>query len=305
LNTGKARVALLCALSIALAPALRARADDDDAAAQSSIDLRVALSPLAFQAAVTQSWFGSALRIEYAPLSFAEIAVDGRVAWLNANHGSELHSYALRAGLSLHLSQRVEQRPLYGTVYAADTAAIGGGVGSDHDLEVPASERMRTGLAVPRDVDPTLQAVMRSAHSLRLGAAYTQLLQRARPDADAITENRLPIAHLGYSYTNYWNIPARVTGRHEQGFRRYYGDLLLTLPSAVQLDPERTADGRRIFTQALGARLGMQGTLGGLLKSAPFLGFAYDLEIGVYPGRGGLEGYLFLALGIALETATR
>ena len=282
------------------------RADDgSDAAAQSAVDLRVALSPLAFQAAVTQSWFGSAARIEYAPVSFGELVLDGRVAWLNANHGSALHSYTLRAGINLHLSQRVEQRSLYGTVYAADTAAVGGGLGSDHDLDVPASERMRTGMAAGRDFDPTLQASMRSAHSLRLGAAYTQLLERARPDAEAITRNRLPIAHIGYGYTTYWNIPQRVTGRREQGFRRYFGDLLLTLPSAISIQPDRTAAGARIVTQALGARLGMQGTLGGLLASAPYLGFAYDLEIGVYPGRGGIEGSLFLALGLALEAATR
>ena len=77
------------------------------------------------------------------------------------------------------------------------------------------------------------------------------------------------------------------------------------LPSAISIQPDRTAAGARIVTQALGARLGMQGTLGGLLASAPYLGFAYDLEIGVYPGRGGIEGYLFLALGLALEAATR
>jgi hypothetical protein len=55
----------------------------------------------------------------------------------------------------------------------------------------------------------------------------------------------------------------------------------------------------------VGARLGMQGAIEGLLESAPSLGFAYDLELGAYPGRGGLEGYLFLAFGAAFDVATR
>jgi hypothetical protein len=300
-------IALTCLCDVARAHDLTPQASDADAPEEAAqVDLRFALSPLAFQAAVSQSWFGSAARVEYAPLPFAEIALDGRVAWLNANHGSELHSYALRAGLTFHLVQSVAPKALYGTVYAADTAAVGGGgIGSDQDLQVPASERLRTGLSAPHDVDTTLEASMRTAHSLRLGAAYVHLLERARPDASAVSSNRLPVAHIGYSHTTYWNIPQRVTGKHEQGFRRYYGDLLLTLPSAISAKPDVTPDGQRISIQPVGARLGMQGTLGGLLTGAPFLGFAYDLELGVYPGRGGVEGYLFLALGMALEAATR
>lgn len=297
-------IALACLTGAARAEEASSSTHADSEPAQ--VDLRFAILPLSFQGAVSQSWFGSAARVEYAPVSFAEIALDGRVAWLNANHGSQLHSYALRANLTFHLSQSVAPHPLYGTVYAADTAAVGGGgIGTDQDLQVPTSDRLRTGFANPRDFDPTLEASMRTAHSLRLGAAYLQLLERARPDEASVTRNRLPIAHIGYSYTTYWNIPARVTGRHEQGFRRFYGDLLLTLPDAIQASPDRTVDGGRVSTQPLGARVGMQGTLGGLIKSAPFVGFAYDLELGMYPGRGGLEGYLFLALGIALEAATR
>ena len=299
-------IALACLCGTAQAHEPSPRPNPDGATADPArVDLRFALSPLAFQGAVTQSWFGSAARVEYAPLSFAELALDGRVAWLNASHGSELHSYALRAGLTFHLVQSFQSTPLYGTVYAADTAVVGGaGIGSDQPMSVP-GEPLRTGLSVPRDVDPTLVAAMRTAHSLRLGAAYVQLLERARPDAGSITRNRLPVAHIGYSHTTYWNIPPHVTGKHEQGFRRIYGDLLLTLPSAISARPERAPSGARIDAQALGARFGMQGTIGGLLKSAPFLGFAYDLELGMYPGRGGLEGYLFLALGMALEVATR
>ena len=56
---------------------------------------------------------------------------------------------------------------------------------------------------------------------------------------------------------------------------------------------------------AFGLRVGMQGALEGFFQRAAGVGFAYDLELGMYPGRGGLEGYLFVALGVALDAATR
>jgi hypothetical protein len=49
----------------------------------------------------------------------------------------------------------------------------------------------------------------------------------------------------------------------------------------------------------------MQGAMQGLLEELPSLGFAYDVELGAYPGRGGIEGYLFLAIGAAYDVATR
>lgn len=267
-------------------------------------NLRLALSPLAFQAAVSQSWFGSAVRVEYGPWRFLDIALDGRVAWLNATKNSALaHSYSVRGTLELHFAQSVDQQQLYGTVYPADTPAItGSSVGTDQDLPVSSSQRLQIGMGVPHDRDITLVAAMRNVHSLRIGAAYTNVLERARPVTAELAANRFVTVHAGYSYATHWNLTSDVTGKREVGYRRYYGDVLLT--SAAWLDaPERSSLGDRISFQPLGARIGMQGAMEGLMQSAPAVGLAYDLELGAYPGRGGLEGYLFLALGVAIDVA--
>lgn len=271
-------------------------------------DLRFAITPLAFQAALSQSWFGSAARIEYGPFRFVDILVDGRISWLPANRGGELaHSYTLRAGFAFHVAQSLSERALYGTVYPADTPAVSAGsVGTDRDLiDLPINERLRTGLDSPHDRDLTLVAVMRDAHSLRVGAAYTRLLERARPEGDRVVQNELPFAYLGYSFATHWNLPASLTGKREVGYRRFYGDLLVTQADLIESSRERTSKGQRISSQTLGARIGMQGAMEGLTHALPSLGLAYDLEIGMYPGRSGLEGYLFLALGVAIDVATR
>jgi hypothetical protein len=201
--------------------------------------------------------------------------------------------------------QSVSEQELYGVVHPADTAVIGAGTASDHPLEVPISEVMRTGLSAPYDPDPSLRGAMRTTHSLRLGAEYTQQLQRARPDVDTRTRNRLPMAHVGYAFATYWNLAPSVSGRRELGYRRFYGDVLLAASQLVAAKPERTRDGTRITFQPLGLRVGMQGSLGGFVPNAAGVGFAYDLELGLYPGRGGLEGFLFVALGVALDFAAR
>lgn len=267
-------------------------------------DLRLALAPLAFQAGVSQSWFGSALRAEYAPMHLFDVALDGRVAWFNATQADEGYSYQVRAGLAFHLAQSVQEQLLYGTVYPADTAAIGTGTPADQDLSLPVSERMRSGTLSPQDVDKTLRGLMRTTHSLRIGAAYARLIERGRPDLELRTRNQLPMLHLGYAYATHWNLAPDVSGRREIGYRRFYGDILLTTASITHAEPDQASDGTRVTFQALGARIGMQGALGGHSASAPSLGLAYDAEIGLYPGRGGLEGFLFVALGLALDFAT-
>jgi hypothetical protein len=294
--------AIGCALLLAGA---RARADGEEGD-PFAYNLRFALSPLAFSAAVTQSWFGSALRVEYEPVNSFELQLAGHVAWLNANHASALaHAYGGKFILAIHFSQSVREQPLYGTVYPADTPAVTGQLGTDHDLEdVPVNEKLRTALPMPRDRDTTLVASMRDVHSVRVGAAFTKVLQRARPDLDTVTQNELPYLNLGYSFATHWNLSTDVTGKREVGYRRFYGDLLLTAAGLVHADPARTARGGRVDTQPFGARIGMQGAMEGLLRKLPAVGVAYDLELGLYPGKGGLEGYLFLALGIALDVAT-
>jgi hypothetical protein len=268
-------------------------------------DLRIALQPLAFQAGVSQSAFGSAARIEYGIFRVLDVAVDGRIGWLNATQSDDVHAYQLRGTLSFHFLQSVTEQELYGVVRPADTAAIGAGTASDHPLDLPISEVMRTGAPGPYDPDPSLRGAMRNTHSLRLGAAYAQLVERARPDVNAHTRNRLPMAHIGYAFATYWNLAPSISGRRELGYRRFYGDVLLATSELVDASPERTRDGTRITFSGVGLRVGMMGALAGFLRGAPGVGFAYDLELGMYPGRGGLEGFLFIALGASIDAATR
>jgi hypothetical protein len=293
-------LAYLCLLGLLFPPLAAAESYDPFA-----YNLRIALEPFAFQAGVSQSAFGSAARAEYGLSRRLDVALDGRVAWFNATESDNIHAYQLRGTVTFHVLQSVAEQELYGVVHPADTAAIGAGTAMDHPMDVPINEVMRSGSPNPYDPDPSLRGAMRTTHSLRLGAAYAQLLQRARPDVELRTRNRLPMAHLGYSFATYWNLAPSISGKHEVGYRRFYGDLLLTLPDLVDAQPDRTRDGARVTTQLLGLRMGMQGSLAGFFASAPGVGFAYDLELGLYPGRGGLEGFLFVALGISLDAATR
>ncbi|HTU60212.1 MAG TPA: hypothetical protein VMF89_17300 [Polyangiales bacterium] len=268
-------------------------------------DLRIALQPFVFQAGVSQSFFGSAARVEYGLLRVLDVAVDGRIGFFNARKADDTTAYQVRGTLSFHLVQSVREQELYGVVHPADTAVIGAGVGSDRTPEVPINEVMRTSSAAPYDPDPSLRGAMRNTHSLRLGAAYAQVQERARPDVDLRTRNRMPMVHFGYAFATYWNLAPSVSGKREVGYRRFYGDVLLTASPWVDAKPNRTRDGTRLNFQPLGVRVGMQGSLGGFVPRAAGVGFAYDLELGLYPGRGGLEGFLFVALGISLDAATR
>jgi hypothetical protein len=276
-------------------------------------DLRIALSPLAFQTAVSQTWLGSAIRVEYAPLRQLDIMLDGRAAWHATVRSDALpHSYTARVGLAWHFAQSVRGRPLYGTVYATDTASTTGTLGTDHDVPgVTSSERLRTALPPPKDrqADRHLMGLVRASHSLRLGIGRSRTLQRTRLEEEKAdpeyTTNESTILHFGYSYTINWNLPASLTGKRELGYRRLYADALVTTDAWTKVELTDGSPGNRVDLRPLGARLGMQGSLEGLLKALPSLGVAYDLEIGMYPGRSGYEAYLFVALGVAFDIATR
>jgi hypothetical protein len=266
-------------------------------------DLRIAIMPAAFEAGVSQSWFGSAARIEYGITPFIDVGVDGRGAWWST-HGAP-HAYLARLNLSFHLSQSVEQTSLAGTVFAEDTAALSPvGIGTDRELQgTPVSDKLKSGDPTPLDHDVTLVAAMRSVHSLRVGLDAVSVVERALPDANIRADNRMLLLHLGYGFGTHWNLEASVTGKREIGYRRFFCDALLTVPSLTRTRLESAPQSELNFFP-LGARIGMQGALDALLSAAPGLGFSYDLELGAYPGRGGLEGYLFVGLGLAIDVAT-
>jgi len=278
-------------------------------------DLRIAISPVAFQTAVSQTWLGSAIRVEYSPLRQLDIMLDGRAAWHATRRRAELaHSYVGRVGVAWHFAQSVRGRPLYGTVYATDAAVSTGTLGTDHDVPgVTSSERLRTALPPPKDrkVDPHLMGLVRDAHSLRLGIGRARTLQLTRLEEDVEREGReyatndSTILHFGYSYTLNWNLPANLTGKDELGYRRLYADVLFTPSAWTRTEVTNGRPGAQVDLRPFGARLGMQGALEGLLQTLPSLGVAYDLEIGMYPGRSGYEAYLFVALGVAFDVATR
>jgi len=266
-------------------------------------DLRMAIVPVAFQAGVSQSWFGSAARIEYGVTPWIDVGLEGRGAWWNTN-GSQ-HGYLARLNLSFHVSQSVEQTALAGTVFAEDTPALSPvGIGTDRELQgTPVSDKLKTGDPTPLDRDVTLVAAMRSVHSLRVGLDVAAVTERALPDAGAKADNRMLMLHLGYGFGTHWNLPASVTGKREIGYRRFFCDALLTVPQLTRTRTEQNLQTDVDFF-AVGARIGMQGALDALLSAAPGLGLSYDLELGAYPGRGGLEGYLFVGLGLAIDVAT-
>lgn len=271
-------------------------------------DLRMSLSPVAFQAAVSQSWFGSAARIEYGVTPRLDVGVRGKIAWWSGLGERETRSYGLTLGFAYHFDQVLEDETLAGTVYPGDMPALrgAGAAGTDTDLmDIPVSERMRGGEISPRDYDRTAVAAMRRVHSVRFGVGYVQVVERLLPETGRSGRNRMPLLHAGYGWGTHWNLPADVTGRREVGFRRIYIDALLALPSLTETTPDRTSTGVRADFFPVGARIGLEGTLGGLVSAAPGVGLGYDLELGAYPGRGGLEGYLLLGLGVAVDVATR
>ena len=49
----------------------------------------------------------------------------------------------------------------------------------------------------------------------------------------------------------------------------------------------------------------MEGAIDAVLRSAPGLGFGYDIELGLLPGASGYEGYLFIGLGLAIDAVIR
>jgi hypothetical protein len=290
------------ALCCASAAAQRGEADDPYL-----YNLRTALFPVAFVAGISQSHFGSAARGEIDLARRITLQVSGQGAWLNVTGQSGPTTFALRAGMIFNLVDVEEATPLSGTVYPKDAPAAGGhGPGTDHDLDVPVSSKLGGPELRAPDQDDSISAPLRRTQSIRVGYDLARAVERGRPDAfDGSARYLLNTFHalyVGYGWSTHWNLSAAAAGGEPQvGWRRFYVDAVLTLPALVS---SRTIAGKSDGQEQLfpiGARIGMEGAIGALIHSARGVGFGYSLELGALPGRSGVEGYLFVGLGLSLD----
>jgi hypothetical protein len=305
-------LAVLAVLAVRPAPA-RAQAGGDD---PYRYDLRSSLFPAVFVAGLTQRSFGSALRAELDVGPRLTFELGGVLPWVVVGGQDQTGTFTASAGLSLHVFDRVELEPLEGTVHPKDYAAPTGrgNVGTDSDLTTPVSSRMGgPALHPPEHASSDATGPVRHTHSIRVGYHLGRTVQRGRPNdvlnATRYALNTVHALYLGYGFGQAWNLSPATVGERELGYRRFYLDALLTLSPLVDaelLAPQTLAEGDvepRLLP--IGARMGMQGALDALVRSAPGLGFAYNLELSVLPGRSGLEGRLLIALGIELDASTK
>jgi hypothetical protein len=229
------------------------------------------------------------------------------VGWAELAGDTEHTLYGARLALSVNIDDRRVEERLGGTVYPEDTPAVGGaGHGTDTDLEVPMSQKLGGPRMRLPEKDLERVAPLRRVQSLRIGADYTRSVQLARPagDLDRHVLNTMPSLFLGYAWAVHYNLSSGTQGEHEVGFRRYYADVLLTLEDLVETRQlEDTPEVANDFFP-VGVRIGMEGTIGALIDDAQGLGFGYSLELGALPGESGVEGYLLLGLGVAIDVAT-
>jgi hypothetical protein len=274
-------------------------------------NLRTALFPAAFRAGVSQSHFGSAARAELDLARRVGVQVSGDGGWLNVTGPTGPITFSLRAGLIFHIIDEERTTPLLGTVYPEDTPAAGSrGPGTDTDLDVPVQSKLGGPPLRFPDQDRTLSARLRNVHSLRVGYDFARAVERGRPDASDGSKreflNRMHALYLGYGWGSHWNLGAVAAGGSPQvGWRRFYVDALVTLPTLVASTRIGAGPNEEASFFAVGARIGMEGAIGALLRSAPGIGFGYSLELGALPGRSGVEGYLVVGLGLALDFGTR
>jgi hypothetical protein len=242
------------------------------------------------------------LRAEYGVQRRFDVGVNARLPWGPVAGQQHQQAYSFGVGLVWHIHQALEREQLAGTVYPENPPLIsGGGNGSDHDLELPVQQRLGD---TPIVLDhPDGEAVMRRVLSVRLGVLYARVVT-GKPAGEPVI-NRLPVLHAGFGWGTHWNVDPRLTGKAEIGFRRYYVDALATLPSLASY---RVLDQGAELHPSLfpvGVRIGMEGSIDAFYAAVPGFGFAYSLELGLVPGRPGPEAQLLLALGIAIDAATR
>jgi hypothetical protein len=276
-------------------------------------DLRIGLFPAAFQGGVSQSWFGSALRAEVDLARRFVFSVAGRLPWAEVAGETETQGYTARAGCAWHFPDEIERVPLAGSVYPEDTPALGERAGLKF-AGAPVNERLGSPPFVRPEFERETHAPIRNSQSLRLGYDFVRTVERGRPslslemDEPRYFANRLHILHLGYCYTTQWNLSPATAGKRELGFRRFYMDVLLTLESLTDAEPVADESGTMAHDPDFfpgGVRIGMEGAIDALLRTFRGLGFAYTLELGALPGTSGLEGYLFVGLGLELDFTLR
>jgi hypothetical protein len=297
------------AVSLLLLMAGTAHANEDDPYAYG---LRLAAFPVHFQAGVSQSHFGSAARAQLDLGRWFGVEAKARFAWLDVAGEDGASAHDVRGGLTWHVVDEVAAESLAGTIYPQDTPAVrsGGRAGTDHDLEVPVSQKLGGPRLAPPERDTEHKAVMRNVHSLRLGYDHVRAIERGRPDnADGSRRffvNTMHVGYLGYGWGTHWNLDSVAGGgQRELGWRRIQIDLLFTLEDLLDdevLDPPPQVEADLFL---VGVRASLEGAIDALASGIPGLGFAYELELGALPGRSGLEGYLFVGLGVELDVRTR
>jgi hypothetical protein len=288
--------------------------------------LRILLFPATFTAGISQSSLGSGLRVDLDLGRVATLHAGGGVGWLPVLGEDSVIPYNLRLGASFNLVDRIQLEPLDGTVRPAAVPAAGGQRrGTDTDLDVPMSQKLGGPPPPMRERDAYEHAKVRVVHALRAGYDHQRAVQQQRgvpelrgedprddPDAlnsdtDAVAENRVHALWLGYGWSTHWSLTPAEAGERELGFRRFYIDVLLTLPdlNSVRGVPGSEApEGSDAPDLPVGIRVGMEGAFAALLRSPEALGFGYALEIGALPGKSGAEGYLLIGLGVAFEIST-
>jgi len=333
-----ARIALLFFTTLAAACALGAAASPVSAQPESHFGdpyehgLRFLLFPATFTAGISQSSLGSALRVDLDLGRAATLHVGGGVGWLPVLEEDSVIPLNLRLGASFNLSDRVQLEPLDGTVRPAAAASAGGQRrGTDTDLDVPMSQKLGGPPPPMRERDAYEHAKIRVVHALRVGYDFQRAVQQQRgvpdlsesadregpspqddplglnTDEDAVAENRVHALSLGYGWSTHWSLTPAEVGERTLGYRRFYIDVLLTLPALNSTHPvpdsrpPANADAPEL---PVGIRAGMEGAFAALLSSPEGLGFGYTLEIGALPGKSGAEGYLLIGLGLAFEIST-
>ena len=310
------------ALAHAQAPAGASRPWDAESSPY-AYGLRLSLMPLTFHAGISQSRVGASGALELDVLRILTVGADIRLPYANVAGLKRGFSVEGGAVVHFHLLNEVAEEPLVGSVYPQDVPPVAGSGlgGTDQDLiDIPVNQKLGGPRLLPPERDTTLRVAVRNVHSVRLGYRYLRSVQAvpemvptdgaSDPPSESVEAsvpllNRMHALSLGYGFGQHWNlVPSQAAGRCEVGWKRYYVDLLVTFDGLVETNRLGPQPSEQADLITVGARLGLAGsTLGGDLEFWRGLGLAYRLELGLLPGKPGLEGYLFLGLGAQLDFA--